>query len=101
MRAFRRTRTYGCLYRLKRPKPEDLGQILWLGSTYYERGRYHVRSALLDSIPEDKSPGLTPAQRWMALIRELKPDGWDAVGRLCDAVPRDLVHKTAIEAEIL
>jgi len=79
MRAFRRTRTYGCLFRLKKPKAEDLGQIVWLGSLWHEGGRYRVASALLDSIPEDKSTGLTRAERWQNLMRELKPQGIDAV----------------------
>jgi hypothetical protein len=73
MRAFRRTRTYGCLYRLPKPKAEDLGQIVWLGSMWHEGGRYRVASALLNSIPEDKSPGLTRAERWLQLMQQLKP----------------------------
>ena len=73
MRAFRRTRTYGCLFRLKRPKAEDLGQIVWLGSLWHEGGRYRVASALLDSIPEDKSTGQSRAERWQTLMRELQP----------------------------
>ena len=101
MRAFRRTRTYGCLYRLKKPKAEDLGQILWLGSTWHEGGRYRVASALLDSIPEDKSSGLSRAQRWQTLMRQLKPQGIDTVMGLIGSIPRDLVHRTALTAEIL
>lgn len=101
MRAFRRTRTYGCLYRLKKPKAEDLGQIIWLGSTWHEGGRYRIASALLDSIPEDKSTGLTRAERWQTLMRELKPQGIDAVMGLIASIPRDAVHKTAFSAEIL
>lgn len=87
MRAFRRTRTYGCLYRLKKPKAEDLGQIIWLGSTWHEGGRYRVASALLDSIPEDKSLGLTRAQRWQQLMRELQPRDLVGVGSLGDTIP--------------
>lgn len=98
MRAFRRTRTYGCLYRLKKPKAEDLGQIVWLGSMWHEGGRYRIASALLDSIPEDKSTGLTRAERWQTLMRELKPAGIDHVVGLIDSIPRDVVHKTAESA---
>jgi hypothetical protein len=101
MRAFRRTRTYGCLFRLKKPKAEDLGQIIWLGSTWYEGNRYRVASALLDSIPEDKSTGLTRAERWQTLMRELKPAGIDQVVGLIDSIPRDVVHRTAESADIL
>lgn len=56
-RRFRRTRTYGVLYRL--PKPEKLDhagfQVVGFG-TWSSRGRrFVVRFPLLDSIPEDKS----------------------------------------------
>lgn len=87
MRAFRRTRTYGCLYRLKKPKAEDLGQIVWLGSTWHEGGRYRIASALLDSIPEDKSLGRSPQERWQTLMRELQPRDLTGLGSLGDTIP--------------
>ena len=36
-------------------------------------------SARVDLIPEDKSTGLTRAERWQNLMRELKPQAIDAV----------------------
>lgn len=52
---FRRTRSYGLLYGVKRPESEGLGVIAWLGRIVWQAGRYCHRLALLDSIPEDKS----------------------------------------------
>lgn len=97
MRGFRRTRTYGCLFRLKKPKAEDLGQIVWLGRLDYEGGRYRVRSALLESIPEDKSSGLTGVAAYVAMLRGLALPGLRGAGTLGDQIPRDAVH-TSIEA---
>ncbi len=95
MRAFRRTRTYGCLFRLKKPKAEDLGQIVWLGSLWHEGGRYRVASALLDSIPEDKSHGLSRAERWQTLMRQLQPQSFGGLGSFGDPIPAPAqVHNT-------
>jgi hypothetical protein len=70
--AFRRTRTYGVLYRLPDPEP-DIGPIVWLGRVSLEGGRYVKRIPLLDSIPEDKSLGLTPLERYWKLCRQMHP----------------------------
>jgi len=101
MRGFRRSRTYGCLFRLKRPPKEDLGQIIWLGRVNYEGGRYRLASALLRSITEDKSIGRSGAERWLALTRALKPHAVEDLAGLFTAISRDVVHRTALEAEIL
>lgn len=69
---FRRTRTYGVLYRLPDPEP-DLGPIVWLGRVSFERGRYVHHIPLLDSIPEDKSLHLSPLERFKKLCRQMKP----------------------------
>ena len=99
MRGFRRTRTYGCLFRLKKPKAEeDLGQIIWLGRIDYQSGRYRLSSALLGSIPEDKFPGRTPRERWEALVRALAPGGLVGTGALGDSIPRDVLHRSSIPA---
>lgn len=87
MRGFRRTRTYGCLFRLKKPKAEDLGQIIWLGRVDYRAGRYRLSSALLDSIPEDKSMGLSAAERWLALKKALGLAGIAGAGSLGESIP--------------
>ena len=72
MHGFRRTRTYGVLYRLPKPQP-DVGPIVWLGRVSWERGRYVHAIPLLDSIPEDKSLYPTPLSRYLRLIQRLKP----------------------------
>ena len=55
-RRFRRTRTYGALYRL--PKPEKLDQSEFIpvgfGTWSSRRGSFLLSFPLLDSIPEDK-----------------------------------------------
>lgn len=94
MRGFRRTRTYGCLYKLKKPEPEDLGQIVWIGRVDHNGQRYSLSSALLNSIPEDKSAGLSPQERWLALIRSLKPAGIAGAGELGATIPRDALHRS-------
>ena len=94
MRGFRRTRTYGCLFRLKKPKAEDLGQIVWLGRLDYEGGRYRVRSALLESIPEDKSSGLSGVAAYIAMLRGLALPGLRGAGSLGDSIPRDALHRS-------
>ncbi|MGH8208103.1 MAG: hypothetical protein ACRETD_03085 [Steroidobacteraceae bacterium] len=87
MRGFRRTRTYGCLFRLKKPKAEDMGQIIWLGRVDYQGGRYRLSSTLLGSIPEDNFSGRTPRERWEALVRSLAPGGLAGAGTLGDTIP--------------
>ena len=51
---FRRTRSYGCLF--KTPKPERIGLegVEWLGKIDWHQGRYQL-SAALNLIPGDKS----------------------------------------------
>lgn len=51
---FRRTRSYGCLF--KTPKPERIGlqNVEWLGLIDWHNGRFHL-SAALNLIPGDKS----------------------------------------------
>jgi hypothetical protein len=103
MRGFRRTRTYGCLYRLKRPDPDDLGQIVWLGRIDNQGGGrgYRLSSALLDSIPEDKSSGQSVIQRYISMIRGLALPGIRGAGTLGDSIPRDALHRIEETSEIL
>lgn len=101
MRGFRRTRTYGCLYRLKRPEVEDLGQIVWLGRVDHQGGRYRLSSALLDSIPEDKSSGQSVMQRYISMLRGLALPGIRGAGTLGDSIPRDALHRIDESQEIL
>ena len=69
---FRRTRTYGVLYRLPKPEP-DVGPIVWVGRVSMECGRYVHSCPLLDSIPEDKSLHLSPLERFKKLCRQMHP----------------------------
>ena len=101
MRGFRRTRTYGCLFRLKKPKAEELGQVVWLGRVDYRSGRYRLSSALLNSIPEDNFSGLTPAERFEAFFRTLAPGGLKGAGTLGTTIPRDPLHTSATPADFL
>lgn len=101
MRGFRRTRTYGCLFRLKRPKAEDLGQIVWLGRLDYEGGRYRVRSALLESIPEDKSSGQSVTERYVSMLRGLALHGLRGAGALGASIPRDVLHTLDEKSDVL
>lgn len=87
MHGFRRTRTYGVLYGLEEPEAEDMGEIVWLGTIRWQGGRYVRRCALLDSIPEDKFSGLSPAERWRALIQALRPRELAGAGTLGDELP--------------
>ncbi len=94
MRGYRRTRTYGCLFRLKKPKAEDPGQLLWLGRIDHDGVRYKASLSLLDSIPEDKSLGTSPRNRLEALFRQLAPGGLQGAGTLGDSIPRDALHRS-------
>ncbi len=94
MKGFRRTRSYGALYGLAKPEPEEVGPVVWLGSIAFQRGRYVCSVPLLSSIPEDKSSGRSGADRWLALIRALKPAGVAGAGTLGDSIPRDALHSS-------
>jgi hypothetical protein len=72
MHGFRRTRTYGSLYRLPKPEP-DVGPVVWIGRVSFEHGRYVRHVPLLDSIPEDKSLHLSPLERFKKLCRQMHP----------------------------
>jgi hypothetical protein len=72
MRGFRRTRSYGCLYKLGKPEPEEIGQVIHIGTVKAWRGAIVFRSALLESIPGDNFLGLTGAERWIALKKALQ-----------------------------
>ena len=101
MRGFRRTRSYGCLFGLTKPEREEDGPIIWLGtfsSRGYGRG-YDLQIPLLRSIPEDKSIGQSPAERWLALIKALKPAGVAGAGTLGDQIPRDALHRSLAQLQ--
>lgn len=88
-RGFRRTRSYGCLFKVEKPKPEDDGPIVWLG-TFTSRGGgrgYNVHSTLLRSIPEDKSTGDQRPDLMKLLLRSLAPGGLAGAGRLGEQIP--------------
>ena len=94
MRGFRRTRTYGCLFRLPKPKAEDLGQTIWLGRGEHDGSRYRWGSILLKSITEDKSTGLRGPAAYIAMLRGLALPGLRGAGSLGDTIPRDALHRS-------
>jgi hypothetical protein len=94
MRGFRRTRTYGCLFRLPKPKAEDLGQIIWLGPIAHDGDRYRASAGLLNSITEDKSLGITGPAAYIAMLRGLALPGLRGAGSLGDQIPRDALHSS-------
>lgn len=87
MHGFRRTRAYGAMYGLDEPEAEELGAVVWVGTVTLQGGRYRHRLALLDSIPEDKFAGLSPAERWQALMKALMPAGSTDAGRVDGKLP--------------
>lgn len=91
MRRFRRTRAYGALYGAKAPEAEDMGPIVWLWRVGLRAGRYVATSALLKSIPEDKSGGAPPLE---ALRRSLAPGGIRGAAHLGDRIERDALHSS-------
>lgn len=101
MRGFRRTRTYGCLFRLKKPEAEDLGQVIWLGTGHYDGREYRKRSALLDSITEDKSLGISGPAAYIAMLRGLALPGLAGAGRLGESIPRDVLHRMSESPPVL
>jgi hypothetical protein len=101
MRGFRRTRTYGCLFRLKRPEPEDLGQIIWLGPIAHDGSRYRASAALLESITEDKSLGIAGPAAYIAMLRGLALPGLRGAGSLGEQIPRDVLHTLDQNLDIL
>jgi hypothetical protein len=94
MRGFRRTRTYGCLFKIPKPKAEDLGKITWLGPVAHDGSRYRLSSTLLESITEDKSTGLKGPEAYVAMLRGLALPGLRGAGSLGDSIPRDALHRS-------
>lgn len=94
MRGFRRTRTYGCLFRLKKPEPQDLGRIIWLGSVTSDGCRHVATLPLLRSITEDKSSGLTGVAAYIAMLKGLALPGIRGAGTLGDTIERDALHRS-------
>lgn len=87
MHGFRRTRAYGALYGLKKPEPEPLGRVVWVGTVGYDGARYRTWSPLLGSIPEDNFSGSTGAERWLGLIRSLALGQIAGAGELGASIP--------------
>lgn len=78
-KGFRRSRGYGCLYRVRRvrePVPDSGWQTTHMG-TRGARG-FVIRSVLLGSIPGDKSSTMDARERLKAHLRKLvgPPDGY-------------------------
>jgi len=71
MKGFRRTRSYGELYKIKKPEREELGEIIHIGQLRAIGGAIVARCALLESIPGDNFPGMSGADRWRALKKAL------------------------------
>jgi hypothetical protein len=73
MRGFRRTRSYGSLFGAPKVVPEELADVVWLGSVRLRGGMYALRLRLLDSIPEDKSGSSSALERWKKYLARVKP----------------------------
>jgi hypothetical protein len=71
-RGFRRTRSYGCLFKIKKPEPLPAGPRVFIGRLGWDRQRYQLTLApLIGSIPEDKSTPLAEIARYVAMLRGL------------------------------
>jgi hypothetical protein len=92
---FRRVRSYGELYGVKAPEPEDMGPIAWVGTTNLSGGRYVLRFPLLDSIPEDKSGGGGGPRTYVDLLKSLALGGIKGAGTLGHSIPRDVLHSSS------
>lgn len=88
MHGFRRTRSYGALYGLKKPEPEEVGPIAWLGRVSLQGGRYVHSCPLLGSIPEDKSTPGGYRSAWEKYIQRLWPPGPSGLQGLEHKLPR-------------
>ncbi|MGH3782556.1 MAG: hypothetical protein ACRDRO_18530, partial [Pseudonocardiaceae bacterium] len=97
-RGFRRTRSYGCLFKVGKPEPLEAGPRTFIGNMTWRRGQggYQIRlgpSLPIGSIPEDKSLGSGARNRLEALLRCLAPGGLKGAGRMGDSIDRELVHE--------
>jgi hypothetical protein len=88
MHGFRRTRSYGALYGLKKPEADDVGPIAWIGRVTLQGGRYVYDCPLLRSIPEDKSHPSDRRLAWEKYYQRLKPPGPSGLQGLEDKLPR-------------
>jgi hypothetical protein len=85
MHGFRRTRSYGVLYAVKKPELQPLGRIAWIGIVSLLEGSrptYVTRLPLLDSIPEDKSHTSDPLKRWQIFCERVlphEPSGFEGI----------------------
>lgn len=75
-RRFRRTRTYGCLYGLDDPEPEDQTGFLMTTAARFDGAHFVVRTPLLESIPGDKSTTPDPRKRWEKFFRPPRYSRW-------------------------
>lgn len=71
---FRRSRGYGCLYKLKKPEPESLDAFEAVGTATREGTRLVRRFTLLESIPGDKSTTPDHRERLKAHLRKVLGD---------------------------
>jgi hypothetical protein len=93
-KGFRRSRSCGCLFRVKKPLPEPRGRQIAIATIGWHEGAYRYEFPLLRSIPEDKSPGRSGAERWLALVRALNPAGIEGAGTLGEQISRDALHSS-------
>lgn len=92
-RKFRRTRTYGGLYGLDDPEPEDMDGFIMCTAARFDGAHFVARTPLLESIPGDKSTTPDPVKRWEKFFRPPKGSSW-----LLDNGPR-LIHEAREQAE--
>lgn len=94
-RGFRRTRSYGCLFKIKKPEVLPAGPRVFIGKLGWSSGGYQLAlGPLIGSIPEDKSSGLTGVAAYVAMLRGLALPGLRGAGSLGDQIPRDALHRS-------
>lgn len=70
-KGFRRSRGYGCLFRIDDPEPESMDGFEAVGTVAHDGARLVRRFALLGSIPGDKSSTMSHRERLKAYLRRL------------------------------
>lgn len=81
-KGFRRTRTYGELFGIEKPEAESLDGFIALGQVKHDGQAFRFRSALLDSIPGDKSSGVGYLDRLRRHLRGLSGPPDEALAML-------------------
>lgn len=78
-KGFRRSRGYGCLYRVETPEPESIEGFVAVGTVRHDGSKLVRRFSLLESIPGDKSSTTDRREQLKSHLKRLfgppdKPD---------------------------